>query len=187
VLPDSTHLAVDANAKFGREEALAYARALAPYGLRWFEEPCDPNDFGVMAELAAAYAPPLATGEDLYGAQDVLNLVRFGGWRPGRDLVQVDPPQSYGLDAYATLVLDLEQQGWDARCHFPHGGNQMSLAVVAGLGLGGCEAYPGVFGAFGGFADAAVVEGGFVGVPQLPGIGFEGHDALYALMKTVGA
>jgi L-alanine-DL-glutamate epimerase-like enolase superfamily enzyme len=63
----------------------------------------------------------------------------------------------------------------------------MSLARGAGLGLGGCEAYPGVFGSFGGFADGTVVEGGFVQVPQLPGIGFEGHDALYALMKTVGA
>jgi L-alanine-DL-glutamate epimerase-like enolase superfamily enzyme len=186
VLPDSSHLAVDANAKFGRDEALAYARALAPYQLRWFEEPCDPNDYGLMAELAAAYAPPLATGEDLYGAQDVINLVRFGGWRRGQDLIQVDPPQSYGMDAYATMVLDLEQQGWDARCHFPHGGNQMSLALVAGLGLGGCEAYPGVFGSFGGFADETVVQDGFVQVPQLPGIGFEGHNALHALMTSVG-
>src|SRR5262249_23377131 len=33
-------LAVDANSKFAREEALAYAKALAPFGLRWFEEPC---------------------------------------------------------------------------------------------------------------------------------------------------
>ena len=32
---------------------------------------------------------------------------------------------------------------------FPHGGNMMTFAVVAGLGLGGCEAYPGVFAAFG--------------------------------------
>jgi L-alanine-DL-glutamate epimerase-like enolase superfamily enzyme len=187
VLPGSGHLAVDANAKFGRDDALAYAKALAPYKLRWLEEPCDPNDYQLMAELASVYTPALATGEDLYGSQDVLNLVRFGGWRRGQDLIQVDPPQSYGLDAYASMVLDLEKDGWRAQSHFPHGGNQMSLAVVAGLGLGGCEAYPGVFGSFGGFADATVVEGGFVQVPQLPGIGFEGHDALHALMKSVGA
>ena len=30
---------------------------------------------------------------------------------------------------------------------FPHGSNQMSLACVGGLGLGGCEAYSGVSGA----------------------------------------
>jgi L-alanine-DL-glutamate epimerase-like enolase superfamily enzyme len=187
VLPDSGHLAVDANAKFQRDDALTYAKALAPFELRWFEEPCDPNDFALMAELAATYAPPLSTGEDLYGLQDVLNLVRHGGWRSARDLIQVDPPQSYGLHAYATMVLALEEQGWSARSHDPHGGNQMSLAAVAGLGLGGCEAYPGVFGSFGGFADGTTVEGGYVRAPQLPGIGFEGHEALYALMKSVGA
>jgi L-alanine-DL-glutamate epimerase-like enolase superfamily enzyme len=187
VLPNSGHLAVDANCKFQRDEALIYASALAPYQLRWFEEPCDPNDFALMAELASVYAPPLAAGEDLYGAQDVFNLVRLGGWRSGRDLIQVDPPQSYGMSAYASLVLALEQQGWKAASHFPHGGNQMSLALVAGLGLGGCEAYPGVFGSFGGFADDTLVEGGYVQAPQRPGIGFEGHNALYALMKTVSA
>jgi L-alanine-DL-glutamate epimerase-like enolase superfamily enzyme len=186
VLPDSGHLAVDANCKFGRDDALIYAKALAPYRLRWFEEPCDPNDFALMAELTTVYAPAMSAAEDLYGFQDVLNLVRHGGWRSDRDLIQVDPPQSYGLHAYADMVLTLEKQGWSAHSHFPHGGNQMSLALVAGLGLGGCEAYPGVFGSFGGFADETIVEDGYVQAPQRPGIGFEGHDALYALMKTVG-
>ncbi|WP_019657479.1 enolase C-terminal domain-like protein [Variovorax atrisoli] len=187
VLPDSGHLAVDANCKFQREEALRYAEALAPYGLRWFEEPCDPNDYSLMAELASVYAPPLSAGENLYGMQDVTNLVRLGGWRSEKDLIQVDPPQSYGLHAFASMVRALEAQGWPAGSHFPHGGNQMSLALVAGLGLGGCEAYPGVFGSFGGFADDTHVEGGFVHPPQRPGIGFEGHSALHALMSSVGA
>ena len=187
VLPDSGHLAVDANCKFQRDEALAYAQALAPYRLRWFEEPCDPNDYALMAELVSAYVPPLATGENLHSAQEVFNLVHLGGWRHRQDLIQVDPPHSYGMHAYASMVLALEQEGWKAQAHFPHGGNQMSLALVAGLGLGGCEAYPGVFGSFGGYADGTVVSDGHVEVPQRPGMGFEGHSALHALMQTVGA
>lgn len=187
MLPGSGHLAVDANCKFQREDALLYAKALAPYNLRWFEEPCDPNDYSLMAELASVYAPPLAVGENLYGLQDVLNLVRLGGWRSEKDLIQVDPPQSYGLHAFARMVQALESRGWRPECHFPHGGNQMSLALVAGLGLGGCEAYPGVFGSFGGYADDTRVEDGYVHPPQRPGIGFEGHSALYALMRSVGA
>jgi L-alanine-DL-glutamate epimerase-like enolase superfamily enzyme len=43
ILPAHAELAVDANAKFDRAEALRYARAMAPYRLRWFEEPCDPR------------------------------------------------------------------------------------------------------------------------------------------------
>src|SRR5262249_52449485 len=42
IVGSGERLAVDANSKFSRDEALAYARALAPLKLRWFEEPCDP-------------------------------------------------------------------------------------------------------------------------------------------------
>src|SRR5215475_7990419 len=71
ILPADAQLAVDANSKFGREEALAYAKAVAPFRLRWFEEPCDPLDFALLAEIAGDYDPPLATGENLFSTQDV--------------------------------------------------------------------------------------------------------------------
>src|SRR5687767_7552638 len=35
---DGSRLAVDANGRFDLETAIAYAEALAPYGLRWYEE-----------------------------------------------------------------------------------------------------------------------------------------------------
>ena len=44
-------LAVDANSKFERDEAIAYAKAMSPYKLRWYEEPCDPLDFATLAEI----------------------------------------------------------------------------------------------------------------------------------------
>src|SRR2546429_857259 len=91
MLPSHAQLAVDANSKFGRDEALAYAKALAPFQLRWFEEPCDPLDFALLAEIASRYTPPLATGGNLFSTQDVENLVRFGGLHPERnDVIQVD-------------------------------------------------------------------------------------------------
>jgi D(-)-tartrate dehydratase len=154
-------LAVDANSKFAREEALAYAKALAPFGLRWFEEPCDPLDYALLAEIAAVYAPPLATGENLFSTQDVENLARFGGLRADRDVIQIDPPQAYGIVQYGRTVAMLEQRGWRRASLFPHGGNQMSLAIAGGFGLGGAESYPGVFGDFGGFADDAQLAGGY--------------------------
>jgi L-alanine-DL-glutamate epimerase-like enolase superfamily enzyme len=181
-------LAVDANAKFQREEALAYARALSDFGLRWFEEPCDPLDFALLAEIASVYAPPLATGENLYSTQDVENLVRFGGLRPERrDVIQVDPPQAYGIVQYAQTVAMLERHGWPRTALFPHGGNQMSLAIAGGFGLGGAESYPGVFGDFGGFADDARVEDGYLPLSERPGIGFEGQARLYRIMRELAA
>ena len=180
-------LAVDANGKFDRAESLAYAKGLAPFRLRWFEEPCDPLDFALYAEIAAAYDQPLAAGENLYSTQDVRNFVRFGGMRADRDIIQVDPPQAYGIAQYARTVAMLETEGWSRASLFPHGGNQMSLAIAAGLGLGGAESYPGVFGAFGGFADDAKVEGGAITLSDRPGIGFEGQAALYTIMRELAS
>jgi L-alanine-DL-glutamate epimerase-like enolase superfamily enzyme len=188
ILPAGAELAVDANSKFGRDEALAYARALAPFGLRWFEEPCDPLDFELLAEIAEHYAPPLSTGENLFSTQDVENLVRFGGLRPERrDVIQVDPPQAYGIVQYGRTVAMLERRGWPRGALFPHGGNQMSLAIAGGFGLGGAESYPGVFGAFGGFADDARLDGGYLPLSDRPGIGYEGQSALYTIMRELAA
>ena len=140
ILPRGGKLAVDANSKFGRDDALAYARGLAPFGLRWFEEPCDPLDFALLAEIASVYNAPLSTGENLFSTQDVENLVRFGGLAPQRnDVIQVDPPQAYGIVQYSHTLAMLARHQWPRSLMFPHGGNQMSLAIAAGFGLGGAN------------------------------------------------
>jgi len=185
VVGSSDRLAVDANAGFDRGRALAYAKALAPYQLRWFEEPCDPLDYALLADVAHEYDPPLATAENLFSTQDVQNLVNYGGLRADRDIIQVDVPQSYGIVQFSRTVAMLERRGWKRKSVFPHGGNQMTLHIVGGFGLGGCEAYPGVFGVFAGFADDAKVENGWLKLPERPGIGFEAQNALYAVMREL--
>ncbi len=188
ILPKGGELAVDANSKFFRDDALAYARGLKPFSLRWFEEPCDPLDFALLAEIAGNYDAPLSTGENLYSTQDVENLVRFGGLKPQRcDVIQVDPPQAYGIVQYARTLDMLARHHWPRCLLFPHGGNQMSLALAAGFGLGGAESYPGVFGDFGGFADDAKLEGGYLTLSDRPGIGFEGQSGLYRIMRELAA
>lgn len=185
IVGDPRNLAVDANGAFDRDRAFAYAEMLAPYGLRWFEEPVAPTDFALYAEVCARYQPAIGTGENLYSLQDVRNMIRFGGLRPDRDVLQVDPPQAFGLSHFARIVEAAEAAGFSRAQIFPHGGNQMSLACVGGLGLGGCEAYPGVFGAFAGYADDARVEEGWMRLPDRPGIGFEAQSELYALMREL--
>jgi D(-)-tartrate dehydratase len=188
ILPRGGELAVDANCKFSRDEALDYARGLKPFGLRWFEEPCDPLDFALLAEIGDAYGAALSTGENLFSTPDVENLVRFGGLKPGRnDVIQVDPPQAYGVVQYARTLDMLAGHQWPRRLVVPHGGNQMSLAVAAGFGLGGAEAYPGVFGDFGGFADDAQLRDGYLTLSDRPGIGFEGQSRLYRIMRELAA
>ena len=185
VLGRPDRLAVDANAGFDPQRSREYARVLAPYGLRWFEEPTDPIDFALLAELAASYPGAIATGENLFSTQDVRNLLRHGGLRPERDILQVDIAQSYGLVQFSRTLSVLREHGWSPRQVFPHAGNLMTLAAVAGFGLGGCEAYPGVFGVFAGFADDARVVDGLITLSDRPGIGFEGQNALHQVMKAL--
>ncbi len=179
------NVAVDANGRFDLKTAIEYARALEPYGLFWYEEAGDPLDFQLQAELANHYKEPMATGENLFSSLDARNLIRHGGMRAERDWLQFDCALSYGLVEYLRTVEMLKASAWSPRRCIPHGGHQMSLNIAAGLGLGGNESYPDVFQPFGGFADNTPVEGGYVGLPQIPGVGFEAKSKLYAVMRTL--
>ena len=183
VVGASDRLAVDANAGFNRARALQYAQALKLFKLRWFEEPTDPLDYALLADVASIYDSPIGTGENLFSTQDIKNLVRFGGLRPDRDIIQIDVPQSYGIVQFARTLDMLKRHKWGRHSIFPHGGNQMTLHIVGGFGLGGCEAYPDVFGVFAGFADDARVENGYLRLSDRPGIGFEAQNALYKVMR----
>jgi L-alanine-DL-glutamate epimerase-like enolase superfamily enzyme len=185
IVGDGKNLAVDANGRFDLKTTLAYAEALAPYGLYWYEEAGDPLDYAVQAELCRRYPGATATGENLFSHQDARNLLRYGGMRPDRDFLQFDCALSYGLVEYLRTLDVLAEQGWSSRRVVPHGGHQMSLNIAAGLHLGGNESYPDVFQPFGGFADGIAVEDGYVGLPDIPGIGFEAKSNLYALMKPL--
>ena len=102
-------LAVDVNGKFDLPTAIEFGNAIKGYGLRWYEEPLDPLDCLAHAALATQYAPPLATGENLFSMQDARNLIRHGGLRPDRDILQFDPALSYWLVEYLRTSEMLKQ------------------------------------------------------------------------------
>ena len=185
VVGGGANLAVDANGKFGLKTAIAYAEALSPYGLKWYEEAGDPLDYELQAELANHYEGPMATGENLFSAIDANNLLKYSGLRPDRDILQFDCALSYGLVEYLRTLDMLEEYGWSRRSCIPHGGHQMCLNIAAGLGLGGNESYPDVFKPFNGFADDVAVENGYVGFPDIPGIGLEAKNEPYRIMKEL--
>jgi L-alanine-DL-glutamate epimerase-like enolase superfamily enzyme len=182
---DQARLAVDANGRFDLETAIAYAKMLHQYPLFWYEEPGDPLDYALQAALGEFYPGAMATGENLFSHQDARNLLRYGGMRPDRDWLQFDCALSYGLCEYLRTLEVVKKAGWSPRRCIPHGGHQMSLNIAAGLGLGGNESYPDLFQPYGGFPDGVRVEDGFIAMPELPGIGFEGKSDLIRVMRQL--
>jgi L-alanine-DL-glutamate epimerase-like enolase superfamily enzyme len=182
---DEAQLAVDANGRFDLETAIAYARMLRQYPLFWYEEAGDPLDYALQATLAGFYPGAMATGENLFSHQDARNLLRYAGMRPDRDWLQFDCALSYGLCEYLRILDVIRSAGWSPSRCIPHGGHQMSLNIAAGLGLGGNESYPDLFQPYGGFPDGVEVEHGYITMPELPGIGFEGKSDLIRVMRAL--
>jgi L-alanine-DL-glutamate epimerase-like enolase superfamily enzyme len=185
LLGGGEHVAVDANGRFDLARALAYAEAIEPYGLRWYEEPGDPLDYMLHATLSERYDPPLATGENIFSRQDAQNLLRHGGMRPDRDILQFDPALAYGLTEFLRIRDLLRAHGFSPRNCIPHGGHQFALAIASGLHLGGNESYPGVFQPFGGFADDTPIRDGYVAPCESPGIGIEEKASLRAIFEEM--
>jgi len=169
--------------RYDPESALRASETLAPYGLHWFEDVCDPLDFETLASLGRLYEPPLAAGEALLA--DANNLLRYGGLRPDRDVLLFDPVVCYGLTEYLRIVEMVESEGWSRSACQPHGGHLFALHVSTALGLGGSEANPHNFQPFGGFADGAIVEDGRMRPPEAPGIGFEMQPQLHDLFRSL--
>ncbi len=177
------NLAVDANGRLSLADALAYAKAMEPYGLCWFEEPVDPLDYLAHQVIAEESAIPLATGENLFSLQDFKNLLRHGGLRPHKDWLQPDPSLDYGLTETLRILDASEAMGWSRRRTVPHGGHQLGLNMAAGLQLGGTESYPGVFQPYGGFADDIAIVDGFTRPHDTPGIGMERRAKMFSAIR----
>ena len=179
------NLAVDANGKFDLEQAVTFGKAIEPLDLFWYEEPGDPLDFALHKALVNQYANPIATAENLFSRQDVTNFALYGGLRPEKDWIQMDPALGYGLSEYLRTMEAIGTLGWTRRQQIPHGGHQLGLHMAAGLQLGGTESYPLVFQPFGGFADDAVIEDGYTAPPDAPGIGIELKAKMYNIIKKI--
>lgn len=178
-------LSVDAMNAYDDAQAMTAAKALAPYRLWWFEDICDPLDFPTLAAVAAVYPEPIGVGEALFSAAEGKLMNRYGGLRPGRDILQFDPAHCYGISGYLRIMDEFVSTGWSRSAFWPHGGHLFTLHIVAALGLGGCEMNALSFQPFGGLADDETPKAGLLSPPDAPGIGFETKSELYQLFRSL--
>lgn len=84
------------NVRWEARQAIRMARALEPSNLRWLEDPLQKWDWAGYAELRAAVATPLCTGEELWTVEQYRRLVeaRFA------DIIIVDAGRAEGISGY---------------------------------------------------------------------------------------
>lgn len=177
-------LAVDFNAGLQSQTADAAIEGLAGYGLAWIEEPVDPLDYRLLAQLRARHPVPMSTGENLFSLADVRNLLRHGGLDSTRDFINVDISLSYGIPEYLRILDLAAQAGWARRAFVPHAGHLFALHVVGGLGLGGHETAPS-HPLLGGFPAGSILADGMLRLPDAPGVGFEAHAGLCKVFEPM--
>ena len=114
--------------------------------------------------------------------------MRFGGLKPQRhDVIQIDPPQAYGIVQYARTLDMLARHRWPRVCCFRTAATRCRSPLPPASGSAAPKSYPGVFGDFGGFADDARTRGRLSTLSDRPGIGFEGQARLYRIMRELAA
>jgi L-fuconate dehydratase len=95
-------IAIDANQRWGVDEAIEWIAKLAPFDLAWVEEPTSPDDVLGHAAIASAISPiPVATGEH------VPNRVLFKQFLQARGLqvLQLDATRVAGVNENIAILL----------------------------------------------------------------------------------
>ncbi|WP_199186710.1 hypothetical protein [Cryobacterium sp. M96] len=91
------------------------------------------------------------------------------------------------VDAVIQRMHRLRQQNWPwRRARRTLSADNRTNPGTFTVRLGGNKSYPDLFQPFGGFPDGSEVVNGFITMPDLPGIGFEGKADLYAVMRQLG-
>jgi L-alanine-DL-glutamate epimerase-like enolase superfamily enzyme len=119
-----TILMVDANQSLAAAEAIRRGRVFEELGCFWFEEPLPAADLDGYAEVAAALAIPIATGENLYGRHAFAPFIR----RSAVDVVQGDLRRAGGPSEILAIGALADA------CRLPyasHGGGPVNLNLLA--------------------------------------------------------
>lgn len=114
---ESIDIMVDAHARPSPAMGLQFAKALEPYGLYFFEEPCWPESVDGLAMINKAVSTPIATGER------VTNLAAFKDLFNARacEVCQVDITHCGGLSEARRIAALAEAHRIALAPHNPQG------------------------------------------------------------------
>lgn len=126
---DGIDIMVDCHARPSPRMGLKFAKALEPYGLYFFEEPCWPEHMDGIAEVQRGVTTPIATGERItsfYGFKELFE-------RRAASIVQPDITHCGGLTSSRRIAAMAEAHGVSVAPHNPQGPISTSASIEFGF------------------------------------------------------
>jgi galactonate dehydratase len=174
-----TDFAVDCHARWNTGDAIRLAQALEPFDLLWFEDPVPPQNVAAMAKVTAAVKQPVCTGEALVGRHGFRELLVT----QAADVIQPDIPRAGGLAEFKKIAELAELYYISVAPH------HMTSPVATMAAAHVCATIPNFlalehhclgipFWNDVVHTPQAVIERGFVVVPDVPGLGLEVDEAV---------
>jgi galactonate dehydratase len=125
---ENVDIMVDCHARPSPRMGLKFAKALEPYGLYFFEEPCWPETLDDIAACQRAVATPIATGERLIGVHAFRDLLE----KRAASVLQPDITHCGGLSEARRIAALAEAYRVALAPHNPQG----PVSTAASLELG---------------------------------------------------
>lgn len=114
---DDIDIMVDCHARPSPAMGMKFGKALEPYGLYFFEEPCWPESLQGLADIRSALTTPVATGERLTHLAAFRDLFTIGGC----DVVQLDITHCGGFSEARRIAALAEAYRLSLAPHNPQG------------------------------------------------------------------
>jgi len=125
----AVRIAIDANQRWGVDQAVPWIEALAPYDVWWVEEPTSPDDVLGHATIARAIAPVrVATGEHVQNRIVFKQLLQAGAL----SFLQIDAARVAGVNENIAILLLAAKYGVPV-C--PHAGGVGLCELVQHLSM----------------------------------------------------
>lgn len=173
-------LMVDVNCAFDLEGAKAFACAIESSRPMWLEEPIfPPDDFAAITALSNSSRIPLALGENVGNASEFERLL---GTASGLTFAQPSAIKTGGITALVRVARAAQSVGVRLMPHSAYFGPGFLATMHVLSTLDGAPVLERFYCDLGAklLGPGCDVTGGFVQVPDLPGLGFDPDPAVLA-------
>jgi galactonate dehydratase len=126
---ENVDIMVDCHARPSPAMGLLFAKALEPYNLYFFEEPCWPESIEGLAQIQRSVKTPIATGERLSGLQTFQQLLE----KRACSVIQPDVTHCGGLTTARKLAALAEAYLVSMAPHNPQGPVSTAASIELGL------------------------------------------------------